>query len=206
MIILMNGIKKERRMSRESILNAVKKNKPESLPLPAIDLSHFDEDINLVETFIENLNFVGGQAIQLNSISEIDAEIKKLYPNATKTVSCVKESSLGTISINNETDPHGLEDIDLAIIKGELAVAENGAIWVSENDFTIRALPFITNDLILVVSKNDIYLHMHHVYEAISKRERTFGVFISGPSKTADIEQCLVVGAHGAMSLTVFIV
>ncbi|MDO7173344.1 lactate utilization protein C [Mariniflexile sp. AS56] len=193
-------------MSRESILKAVKKNKPESLPLPEIDLSFFEEEINLVETFIDNLKFVGGQAIQLNAIEAMDAEIKKLYPKASKIVSCVKESTLGTISINKDTEPHGLEDIDLAIIKGELAVAENGAIWIAESDFTIRALPFITNDLILIVEKKDIYLHLHHVYEAISKRERTFGVFISGPSKTADIEQCLVVGAHGAMSLTVFIV
>ncbi|MBP0904991.1 lactate utilization protein C [Mariniflexile gromovii] len=193
-------------MSREAILNAVRKNKPESLPLPEIDLGLFEEEINLVETFIDNLKFVGGRAVQLNNMTEIDAEIKKLYPNASKIVSCVKESALGTISINKETEPHGLEDIDLAIIKGELAVAENGAIWVTENDFTIRALPFITNDLVLIVSRNDIYLHMHHVYEAISKRDRTFGVFISGPSKTADIEQCLVVGAHGAISLTVLIV
>ncbi len=202
----MNGIKKERKMSRESILNAVKKNKPELLPLPEIDLGVFEDDVNLLDTFIDNLKFVGGQAIQLEAIEQIDAEIKKLYPNASKIVSCVKESKLGTISISKDTDPHTLEAIDLAIIKGELAVAENGAVWISENDFTIRALPFITNDLILVVSKNDIYLHMHHVYEVISKRDRTFGVFISGPSKTADIEQCLVVGAHGAMSLTVLIV
>lgn len=193
-------------MSRESILNAVRKNKPESLPLPEINLSFFEEDIDLVETFIENLKFVGSQVNQLDGMEHLDAEIKKLFPKATKIVSCLKESSLGTIAINTETDPHALENIEVAIIKGELGVAENGAIWVEENDFTIRALPFITNDLILVVSKNNIYLHMHHVYEAIAKRNRTFGVFISGPSKTADIEQCLVVGAQGAMSLTVFIV
>lgn len=192
-------------MSRESILSAVKKNKPELLPLPEIDLSVFDEDIDLVETFINNLKLVGGRAIQLASIENMDEEIKKLYPNASKIVSTIKESNLGTISISKNTNPHSLEAIDLAIIKGELAVAENGAVWITENDFGIRVLPFITNDLILVVEKKDIYLHMHNVYEAISKEERTFGVFISGPSKTADIEQCLVIGAQGAISLIVLI-
>ncbi|WP_162623271.1 LutC/YkgG family protein [Confluentibacter sediminis] len=193
-------------MSRTSILNAVKKNKPELLPLPEINLNVFSEDIDLVKTFIENVQFVGGRAILLDSIKDIDAEIKNLYPHAVKMVSCIKESSLGSISISKNTEPHELETIDLAIVKGELAVAENGAVWIAENNFTIRVLPFITNDLVLVVNKEDIHLHMHSAYESISKRDRTFGLFISGPSKTADIEQCLVIGAQGAISLTVFII
>lgn len=192
-------------MSRESILNAVKKNKPDVLPLPKIDLNFFDEDIDLVKTFIENVQFVGGRAVQIDTIENLDSEIKKLYPNASKIISCLKESNLGTVSISNNSEPHGLETIDLAIVKGDLAVAENGAVWISENDFTIRVLPFITNDLVLIVNKEDIHLHLHSAYEAISKRERTFGLFLSGPSKTADIEQCLVIGAQGAISLTVFI-
>lgn len=192
-------------MSRESILNAVKRNKPESLPLPEIDLNVFAEDVDLLKTFISNVEFVGGRAIQVDSVKNLDAKIKELYPNASKIVSCAKESSFGTVSISKDTEPHGLEDIDLAIIKGELAVAENGAVWIAENDMMIRVLPFITNDLVLVINKEDIHLHMHSAYEAISKRDRTFGVFISGPSKTADIEQCLVIGAQGAVSLTVLI-
>lgn len=192
-------------MSRESILNAVKKNKPDALPLSKIDLNFFDEDIDLVKTFIENVQFVGGRAVQIDAIENLDSEIKKLYPKASKIISCLKESSLGTVSISKTTEPHGLEAIDLAIVKGELAVAENGAVWIAENDFTIRVLPFITNDLVLVVNKEAIHLHLHSAYEAISKRERTFGLFLSGPSKTADIEQCLVIGAQGAISLTVFI-
>ena len=193
-------------MSRESILKTVKKNKPEALPLPNIDLNLFEEDIDLVKTFIENVEFVGGRVIQLNGMDNLDTEIKKLYPTASKIVSCIKESNLGTVSINQTTNPHSLENIDLTIIKGELAVAENGAVWISESNLNVRVLPFITNDLVLVVSKNDIYLHLHNAYSVIDNKNRTFGVFISGPSKTADIEQCLVVGAQGAISLTVFIV
>lgn len=192
-------------MSRASILNAVKKNKPELIPLPNINLDVFSEDIDLVKTFISNVEFVGGRAIQLHTKENIDSEIKKLYPNASKIVSCIKDSNLGTMSISKNTEPHGLEAIDLAIVKGDLAVAENGAVWISENDFTIRVLPFITNDLVLVVNKQDIHLHLHSAYETISKRDRTFGLFLSGPSKTADIEQCLVIGAQGAISLTVLI-
>lgn len=193
-------------MSRESILNAIKKNKSELVSLQDIDLRVFHEDIDLVETFISNVNFVGGSTVQLDNLENVDKEIKKRYPNAKSIVSCSKKSQLAAVSISNETEPHSLESIDLAIIDAQFGVAENGAVWISENDFIVRVLPFITNDLVLILSKKDICLHMHEAYNIISQRDRTFGLFLSGPSKTADIEQCLVIGAQGAVSLTVFLI
>lgn len=192
-------------MSRESILNAIKKNKPKPVTLPEIDLSVFHQDVDLVETFSQNLQSVGGKVVFLNTKENLDEEIKKRYPQAKHIVSCSSESQLATISISRDTEPKSLESIDLAIIKAQFGVAENGAVWISENDFIVRVLPFIVNDLVLLLSKNDICLHMHEAYNIISKRSRTFGLFLSGPSKTADIEQCLVIGAQGAISLTVLI-
>ncbi|WP_100612927.1 LutC/YkgG family protein [Confluentibacter lentus] len=193
-------------MSRESILSAIKKNKPEQVSLPEIDLGIFHEDVDLVETFSKNLESVGGRIVSFNRIEDLDAEIKKRYPNAKHIVSCSSESNLATMSISNETEPHSLECIDLVIIDAQVGVSENGAVWISDNDFIVRVLPFITNDLVLILSKKDICLHMHEAYNIISKRYRTFGLFLSGPSKTADIEQCLVIGAQGAVSLTVFLI
>lgn len=193
-------------MSRECILNAIKKNKPKLVSLPEIDLNVFHEDIDLVETFRSSVHLVGGLAVQLNNSKNLDEEIKKRYPNAKHIVSCSNKSQLATISISKETEPHGLESIDLAIMDAQLGVAENGAVWISEKDFIIRVLPFIANDLVLVLSKEDICLHMHEAYNIISQRDRTFGLFLSGPSKTADIEQCLIIGAQGAVSVTVFLI
>lgn len=68
-----------------------------------------------------------------------------------------------------------------------------------KNQFPVRVLPFITSDLVLVLSKNDLCLHMHDAYKKIVNREKTFGLFISGPSKTADIEQLVAIGAQGAI-------
>lgn len=50
---------------------------------------------------------------------------------------------------------------------------------------------------------------MHAAYDRIAALEAAaaygFSTFIAGPSKTADIEQSLVLGAHGPISLTVFL-
>ena len=192
-------------MGRESILKSVKQNKPELLQLPNINEASFEEDINLVETFKSNLTAVGGFVKEIDK-KRIDTEIKALHSNKINIVSTTKKSALGTITIDKNTESHSLENIDLAILEAELGVSENGAVWVTANNNIVRVLPFITNDLVIILKKENICLHMLKAYDHIAERNRDFGVFISGPSKTADIEQCLVVGAHGAMSLTVFLI
>ena len=201
----MIGIKKDRKMGREAILNSVKKNKPETLPLPDINEEAFKEIIDLKETFKNNVDLVGGNIFEIDK-QTIDAEIKTKYPDKANIISTTSKSNLGTVEIDKSTDPHNLENIDLAIIEGDLGVSENGAIWVTANSSIVRVLPFITNDLVIILDKDELCLHMLEAYDKIAERDRNFGVFISGPSKTADIEQCLVVGAHGAMSLTVLLV
>jgi len=81
-------------------------------------------------------------------------------------------------------------------------VAENGAVWVPEKNMIHRALPFIAQHLVLVVPASRLVATMHDAYASIAELGG-YGVFIAGPSKTADIEQSLVVGAHGARSMTV---
>ena len=201
----MIGIKKEIKMGREAILQAIKKNKPNLIPVPEINETAFEETIDLKETFIKNVALVGGTIKEIKA-KDVDAEIKSIYTNAKRIVSTSNSTTIGTVSISKDTDPHTLEDIDLAIVEGELGVSENGAIWVTASNSMIRVLPFITNDLVILLKKDSLCLHMHKAYQIINQRDRDFGVFISGPSKTADIEQCLVVGAHGAMSLTVFLI
>lgn len=199
------GIRKTGNMGRASILAAIRNNKPVLVALPNIEASLFDDDADVVETFMMNLQLVGGKVIPLQQLNEVDEAIKKQYPNAKHIVSCSGASQLGTITISKDTSPHTLHTIDLAIINATLGVAENGAVWLSETDFIVRALPFITNDLVIILSKHTICRHMHEAYNRISERDKSFGLFLSGPSKTADIEQCLVIGAQGAVSVTVFL-
>ncbi|MEH6304030.1 LUD domain-containing protein [Olivibacter sp. CPCC 100613] len=102
-----------------------------------------------------------------------------------------------------DVDPHSLEDIDIAIMTAQFGVAENSALWVPET--VVRVLPFICQHLVLLVDKKQIISNMHQAYEKMGLGEDPFGVFIAGPSKTADIEQSLVLGAHGPRSLAVYL-
>lgn len=100
-------------------------------------------------------------------------------------------------------DGLSLAEIEVLEIDGDFGVAENGAIWLSEEALPHRVAPFICQHLVINVKK--IVPHMHAAYEELGKVNSGFGLFLSGPSKTADIEQSLVIGAHGARSLTVVI-
>ena len=100
-------------------------------------------------------------------------------------------------------DGLSLADVEVLEIDGEFGVAENGAIWLTEEAMPHRVAPFICQHLVINVTK--IVPNMHAAYAELKKPNSSFGLFLAGPSKTADIEQSLVIGAHGARSLTVVI-
>lgn len=112
--------------------------------------------------------------------------------------------NLSTLSL--PSDPHELEDLGLAILDGQFGVAENGAIWLEDSNLGLRALPFITEHLVIVLDRQKLVETMHQGYELIGDATSGFGLFLAGPSKTADIEQSLVIGAHGAKSLRVILI
>jgi len=97
-------------------------------------------------------------------------------------------------------------DVQVAVVRGELGVAENGAVWVDASRLRHRGLLFLAESLVLVVDGKNIVPDMESAYARIDFGPVRSGYFISGPSKTADIEQCLVIGAHGARSLVVIVI
>ena len=100
---------------------------------------------------------------------------------------------------------HELADLDLAILEGSPAVAESGAVWVVPADARQRAAAFLAQHLVLVVPRHTLVHELHEAYERIDPAAAPYGCFVAGPSKTADIEQSLVIGAHGPRSLTVLL-
>jgi len=189
--------------SKEKILTAIRANKPALTPLPVIPLFN-ETELPLLETFTKVLELSGGKVIIISVANDMEKIVRLLFPTATSIASTITEIS-GTIDLINIQQPIELEGIDVAILPSRLAVAENGAVWLCEKEYMHRVLPFITQHLIVVINRDSIVQNMHEAYQKIQVGEAGFGVFIAGPSKTADIEQSLVIGAQGARSFTVIV-
>jgi L-lactate dehydrogenase complex protein LldG len=133
---------------------------------------------------------------------------------ARQVCSVLPEAYHGNVDMASITDPHQLADVDLAILPGELAVAENAAVWVTGARVPQRVAYFLSQHVALVVPSDRVVDNMHEAYEWLHREAGAdgpfatarWGTFMSGPSKTADIEQALVIGAHGARSLHVFLI
>lgn len=160
------------------------------------------------QQFCDSLKGVGGNAVLLTGEDQLPAALDNLdvYRSARKICSTIPGLPRANVTAAAIDDPHHFADVDLFVARGEFAVAENGAVWITDAGLRHRVLFFLAQHLALVVPAAAIVSNMHQAYERLSFVEPRFGAFISGPSKTADIEQSLVIGAHGARSLTVFLV
>ncbi|AEI49499.1 LutC/YkgG family protein [Runella slithyformis] len=190
-------------MSREKILAAVAKNKPALTPLPEIQ-NFGNPYTDLAEQFKSVLTTIGGEVVNVNDWEEIKTYLqthfagRRIVTNVPALVNVAQESWINS-------DPHALEDVGLAILEGLFGVAENGSVWVTETEMGQRVTPFIAETLALVVKKTGLLPKMHDAYVRIGQEPYGFGAFIAGPSKTADIEQSLVLGAHGPKSMLAFL-
>ncbi len=187
--------------SRNDILKRIHQNKPAPTALPTVpDFPPVTGD--LVTRFKEILEEISAQVVEVDEVQAMASALATRYPHC-EHVGSASEYVAGTQRLEEENDPHTLAMLDLFVCEGSLGVAENGAIWVRDSQMVHRAAPFLTQHLALVLDKRTLVGTMHDAYARIQVDAEGFGIFIAGPSKTADIEQALVIGAHGPRSLTV---
>lgn len=191
--------------SREKILNAIAKNKPAATPLPSTFVAPTTA-INLTEKYLEVLHSIGGKGTVIADLKEAEDYLQQQWQSEVEVVNCWEGLSHCNAKEYLSKTGAETESVHTVFLKGEFAVAENASIWVTEKAMVSRILPFICQQLVIVVEEKNIVANMHEAYQKINVSEHGFGTFIAGPSKTADIEQSLVIGAHGPLGLQVFIV
>jgi L-lactate dehydrogenase complex protein LldG len=190
--------------SRETILKAVLENQPTLSALP--DISRFSGNAERqVQKYMQVFKSIGGNAYIVENMTAIKTIVNENYDGEKRIVTTVPELSNRFELISATSDPHSYEDIELAIIRAHFSVAENGAVWLTEELMGQRIIPYICQHLAVIVNADSIVPTLHEAYEKIGLGEYGFGAFIGGPSKTADIEQALVLGAHGPLTMSVFI-
>lgn len=193
--------------SRDSILRDLRRNAPQLSPLPA-SVSGI-EYADAVKQFEESFTSVAGRCMHVAGRAALHDAISNLdvYANARTIASLVKDIDSRSIDPWTIKDPHQLAEVDVAVLPAEFGVAENGAVWLPGSALgPNRAVFVIAQYVVLVLDATQIVFNMHQAYARVQMERPGFGLFLSGPSKTADIEQSLVIGAHGARSCTLFLV
>jgi L-lactate dehydrogenase complex protein LldG len=195
-------------MSREKILAAVKKNEFTHAALPDLETLN---TLTVTEGYLTqqytSIASAGGSFVyEVADLEAIKTILQKEFKPGVKIISGIPELGNYTYAGDVSGEPsHSFADVELTILQSNLGVAENGALWLTETQMNMRVLPFISQHLAVVIGKDALVPTMAQAYARIGNADYGYGAFISGPSKTADIEQSLVIGAHGPRSLSVFI-
>ena len=190
--------------SKEDILKKYRANVREQFDMP--DLSDI-RGITYPDPLLQFMNMmksVGGNVIEVEKGRDINELIQELYPDAKEIASSLPEITIATRNPDEVGRARDLNGTDVGIVRGEFGVAENACIWIPQT-MKEKAVMFISENLVILLPKKQIVNNMHEAYKRIRFNEYGYGTFISGPSKTADIAQVLVMGAQAARSATVLL-
>jgi len=190
--------------SKEEILKKYRANVRQQYDMPNLsDICAITYPNPLVQ-FMKMSESVGGHVIEVAHGQDINNLIRELYPKAKEIASNLPEITIATRNPDTVGRARDLNGTDVGIIRGQFGVAENGYIWIPQQ-MKEKAVCFISENLVILMPKSEIVNNMHEAYRRIEFNDYGYGTFISGPSKTADIAQVLVMGAQAARSVTVLL-
>ena len=192
--------------NKDDILKKYRANVKEKFDMPDLgDIKAITYPNPLVQ-FVKMSEMVGGQVIEVDPGRDINVLIRELFPEAKEIASNLPEITIATRNPDTVGRARDLNGTDVGIIRGQFGVAENGCIWIPQT-MKEKAICFISENLIILLPKSQIVNNMHEAYKRIEfdKEYDGYGTFISGPSKTADIAQVLVMGAQAARSATILL-
>ena len=190
-------------MNKEELLGKLRRNTIHQFDMPEASIDGIKYK-NTIKQFIEMSHKVGSEVIEAKAGEDLNELIRKAYPEAQVLASNVKGIKVD-LNPDMVSEAQDLNGTDVGIVEGDIAVAENGCVWVPQT-MKERVVCFVSENLVILVHRDKIVNNMHEAYRRIHMTEYGYGCFISGPSKTADIEQALVMGAQAARGVTVIIV
>ncbi len=190
--------------TKEDILKKYRANVKQQFDMPDLSDIRAITYPNPLEQFIKMTESVGGHVVEVKAGQDINTLIRELYPDAKEIASNLPEVTIATRNPDNVDSAQALNGTDVGIIRGTFGVAENACVWIPQT-MKEKAVCFISENLVILLPKSQIVSNMHEAYRRIEFNDYGYGTFISGPSKTADIAQVLVMGAQAARSATILL-
>ena len=187
--------------SRTHVLSRVRRNQPAWRALP--EIPSFERPLaDPWQAFEWALVRMGGSVVEPPEGATPDAFVRSLFAHAAVICSATPEVA-GSRSVASVGDPRELDDVDVGVVRAVFGVAETGSVWLSEREFGVNALGFLSQHLVVLLDPRAIVPDLHRAYRHPGFLEARYAVFMTGPSATADIEGVLVRGAQGIRTLTV---
>jgi L-lactate dehydrogenase complex protein LldG len=190
--------------SRDDMLARIRANQP--APVAAPEVPAFDDATGppLLDRFTAGVERMGGKVVAVPR-GDLTALVRRLHPEARVVCSATTEVR-GNEDLRSVRSPDELEGVDVGVVRARYGVAETGSVWLTDADFGVSALGFLSQHLVVLLDPARLVPNMHHAYRERAEFDAGYGVFMTGPSATADIEGVLIHGAQGIRSLTVVLV
>ena len=188
--------------ARAAILAAIRQARPDPAPLPDVPSFPGEALADLAARFADALTAAGGTVVdgRERALRDVLAEV---YPESGSLTTLSSAPLPSARALAPDAPLAELAAVDVLVVEAALGVAENGAVWLADPE--PRAAPFLAQHVAVVLPADRLVADLHDAYASIGPAGG-FGLFVAGPSKTADIEQALVIGAHGPRSLVVVLV
>lgn len=191
-------------MKKEELFEKLRKNTQVQYDMPDMHINGISYP-DTYRQFVQMTEHVGGKVVEAHKTDDLNQLIRNLYPDAKVFASNLPYINLASRNPDTVDEASDLNGTDVGIVEGAFGVAENACIWVPQT-MKEKAVCFISEFLVIIIDRQNVVNNMHEAYERITMDPRyNFGTFISGPSKTADIEQALVMGAQAARGVTVLV-
>ena len=184
---------------------------------PAIYESRQPKSIDAeVERFLDEVKKLTGVGQKL-SPSDIDSELAALVTEQNVRKATAWETphlrqlgvteilnSLGVELIHPNSDKHEMAQCDLGITEADFLLPETGTLVLRSSAEKPRAVSLLPRIHLAIVRPEMLRADMHQVFE--EAKDHHYLVFITGPSRTADIELTVTLGVHGPKNLYVWMI
>jgi L-lactate dehydrogenase complex protein LldG len=190
--------------AREDILERIRNNRPQGqYSLPSVPRFPLAQPDGLVPAFCKALASMGGRAVLASEAGDPQTWIRTQFD--AKVICSAASEIRGTRDLSQVQQPRDLVDVDVAVVRALLGVAETGSVLFTEAELRVNTLAYLAQHLVVLLSASAIVKGVQDAYEHPAFTSARYAVFHTGPSATGDIEGVLIHGAQGVRSLTVLL-